>query len=225
MRANIFFVKERFDHFNSLCFEDKLPKVRLRMSSSLRTLGTLRYPRQFTTKTSPSEITLSISNRLDQDVSIIEDTIIHEMIHLYILWFRIKDTSTHGEIFKRIMTHINRKHNRHITITHKGSVEEKTTDRILKPRLVLVSKLKSGEDVVTVCSPRFTLPIFRKLSKSPVVRTIMIIVSYDPIFAHYPASRTPKIYNIDPSHLEKALKTALFYEYKDGKLKPKLGNR
>lgn len=220
MRTGLIFLRERFDHFNTLCFAGKLPDVTLRISSSLRTLGTLRHPRYITSSTRPEELVLSISNRLDLDVRVIEDTIIHEMIHLYITWFRIPDTSTHGRVFRTIMTNINRTHGRNITISHRGNAEEKETDRIRKPRIVILSEMRTGETCITVCNPRYAISIYETLSKSPSIKALKVLASYASLFAMYPASKTPKVYRIDTSSLKTAMDKAVFLEYKDGKLRP-----
>lgn len=222
MRANITFVRERFDHFNNLCFDNRLPKVNLRMSSSLRTLGTLRHPLKHGPDTKPSDLTLSISNRLDQDVSVIEDTIIHEMIHLYIFWFGLRDSSAHGQTFKQIMTYINKRFDRKITITHRGSIEEKMTDRLRKPRLVIIALLKSGERCVTVCSPKYTLRILDQLARWKMVDNLEVCASYHTLFSHYPSSRTPKLYQVDTQMLDEALQSAVFLDYQNGKLTPRI---
>lgn len=216
MRANIEFLRERFMHFNRSCFEGKLPAVTLRISSSLRTLGTLRHPRRPSEAVRPAEIVLSISNRLDLETGVVEDTIIHEMIHLYIYCNGIRDTSTHGLEFRKIAHYINRRHGRNITISHRGSDEEKKTDRIRKPRVVITSYL-NGEKCVTVCSPRYTLAIYKALKGSKQVRNIEIMATSDPVFAQYPASRTPKLYRIDSYKLEQARQQAVFYQYNNGK--------
>lgn len=220
MRVDLRFLRERFEYFNRLCFDSKLPTVCLRISSSLRTLGTLRHPRYHSSALRPTDITLSISNRLDLEQNIIEDTIIHEMIHLYIFWFGIKDTSAHGQEFKKIMTGINRRHGRRITITHRGNDEEKKTDRIRKPRLVIISTLNTGERYVTVCSPRYSLSIYAALKKSPLIKSLTAMASYDTVFSNYPSSKTPKIYRIEESKLNNAMERAVILEYHDGKFRP-----
>lgn len=221
MRANLLFIKERFDYFNALCFDNRLPEVKLRISSSLRTLGTLRHPRKLLPTLCPEDVTLSISNRLDMSRDEIEDTIIHEMIHLYIFWFGIKDTSVHGEKFKQIMSALNRRHKRNVTVMHRSSAEQRKTDRIRKPRIVLVSIFKSGEKGVTVCNPRYAIELYKAIKKFSMVRQIEIIVSYHASFSHYPASKTAKIYKIEASVLEEALNDAVYMEYDANRLRPR----
>ena len=221
MRANILFLKDRFAYFNSLCFDGRLPAVNLRISSSLRTMGTFSHPRG-DRRAVPSQLTLSISNRLDLEEKTIEDTIIHEMIHLYIYWNGIKDSSTHGVQFKEQMRRINSIHGRNITVSHRSEASEKRSDRLRKPRLVIISTLRSGERCVTVCSPRYTMRIHEALSKSPMIADLCIIASYDPIFGHYPASQTAKIYGISCEELPDILSKAVKLEILGNKLTPAL---
>ena len=49
---------------------------------------------------------LKISTGFDLSQEELEDVIIHEMIHYYIAWRNIKDSSVHGEVFRGIMVHI-----------------------------------------------------------------------------------------------------------------------
>jgi len=48
-----------------------------------------------------------ISTVIDLPEREVEDTILHEMIHYYILSNQMQDTSAHGEIFMRMMKDIN----------------------------------------------------------------------------------------------------------------------
>lgn len=219
MRANILFVRERFEHFNRLCFDGALPMIPLRISSSGRTLGTLRFPRIRPKQLRPDDVVLSISSRLDLDRAVVEDTIIHEMIHLYIYWFDIRDTSAHGPAFRRIMTDINARHGRNITITRRTSTEERNSDRLKKFRMLLVCTLVSGEKTVTVCTPKYTIPILNAVRHIRDVRATQLYVTNSPLFARYPSSRTAKLYRIEQSELDRELKSATPAYYKDGKFR------
>lgn len=217
MRVTIDFLRKRFSDFNHDYFADSLPTVSLRISSSLRTLGSVRHPRKFSSNLRAEQVILSISNRLDLEADIIEDTIIHEMIHLYIFWNNLRDTSSHGRVFRKIMADINSKHGRHITISHKGNLSEKKSDRITKNRIVLVSTLNDGKKAVTVCTPSYSLRVYRQLESHPMIRDVRVMVSADPFFGQFPASRTAKVYKINEAQLEDSLRNAVRYEFRDGK--------
>ena len=55
---------------------------------------------------------------------LIEDTILHEMIHYHIAVNQLRDTSAHGRLFRREMKRINAEGNRHITISYRLSKDQ-----------------------------------------------------------------------------------------------------
>ena len=58
---------------------------------------------------------LRINKRIDLPEADIEDIIIHEMIHYHIAYRGIKDTSTHGRVFKMLMNDINKRFGRQVS--------------------------------------------------------------------------------------------------------------
>lgn len=121
MKATIEFVKEKYQEFNRLIFEDKLPTVPLRVGHARTSLGTCRFNkrRRLLGGYEAYGFRISISDYFDLPQEIIEDTIIHEMIHYYIWHNGIKDTSAHGKEFRRMMKNINSTYNRHLTISYR----------------------------------------------------------------------------------------------------------
>lgn len=223
MRPSLQFIHERFDFFNKLVFDGRLPQIRIRISSSVRTYGSLRHPRVFRSAPKASDFTLSVSNRLDLDRTVIEDTLIHEMIHLYILYFRIEDTSAHGPEFRRMMNEINSLHGRNITVSRRVESAERATDRVVRPRLVIVSELAGGESAVTVCSSRSAAGFAEILQSNSRIRKWHIYLSADPVFAAYPLSRKLRFYRIAPDELARVLRNARHVVY-DGKFRIDGGN-
>lgn len=219
MRATLDFLKERFVYFNDLCFGGCLPAAGMRISSSVRTFGTLRHPRVFKGDPKPSDFVLSISDRLDQEKNVIEDTIIHEMIHLYIFFFKIKDSSAHGPVFRKIMNDINVRYARNITVSRRASESERTSDRIVRPRILLVTSFSTGERTVTVCAPRYVKGFVGMLRQVPRVSSWQLYVARGSWISHYPVSRTLKFYRIDADILDRGLADARKLEITDGKVK------
>ena len=66
-----------------------------------------------------SNFVLRINTRFDLPEELIQDTILHEMIHYYIAVNHLRDTSSHGRLFRQEMKRINNEANRHITISYK----------------------------------------------------------------------------------------------------------
>lgn len=133
MIANLPFIENKFEEFNTLVFGGKLPKPPIKLSKAKTYLGQCAFKRSrsWFGKTKCEDFLLRFSTRYDLSASEIEDIILHEMIHYYIGVFQLKDTSAHGKIFRQMMADINHAYGRHITISHKSSslklITESTT--------------------------------------------------------------------------------------------------
>ena len=104
-------------------FGGALPLPVIRVSKAKTYLGAVTYKRKRTWygKVVISDFKLCISARYELSESLLEDTIIHEMIHYYILYNGLKDTSPHGKLFRQMMKAINEKFARHIAVSHRGA--------------------------------------------------------------------------------------------------------
>lgn len=120
MKATIPYIERKFDEFNALCFEGSLPRPPFKLSNARTLLGQIRYKQKRLPfgRCHYSDFQLVVSTRLELEECDLEDIILHEMIHLYILSNQIRDTSPHGEVFKRMMRDLNVRFNRNISITH-----------------------------------------------------------------------------------------------------------
>lgn len=216
MRPTLRFVTEKFRLFNELCFDGALPDVNIRLSSSLRTMGSLRYPGR-RGRLSAGDFVLSVSDRLDLPQNMVEDVVIHEMIHLYIAWNSIPDTSVHGVRFRAIMNAINSRFGRSVTVSVRTTREQKDSDRLIKPRPVIVCRFSDGTRTVTVCSPKYSRFILDRLKLVPGIVEWRFYLSASSAFAPYPASRTLKFYRMDPGLLDIELASAVEFRYENGK--------
>lgn len=130
MRATFPFVKERFDRFNREIFNNTLPPLRICINHSHRTLGLFKCKN---TRVAPgvyqsSDPQISISDLFDMEERMIEDTIIHEMIH-YSEWLKHPGplSEPHGIYFRSEMTRINQNFGRNISISEKLDKETIST--------------------------------------------------------------------------------------------------
>lgn len=122
------FVKDKFFEFNALCFEGALPVVPIRMSRARSYCGMLRSRvlRNKDGRRTHYDFLLLISTAFDLPEAELEDTVLHEMIHYWIYWNELTDTSAHGRLFRAKMKEINERFGRHITISHR---EGKSAER------------------------------------------------------------------------------------------------
>ena len=109
MTLTISYISEKFETYNKLYFNGSLKTPKFNISNSKRALGTLSISRRLNfyggyTK----EHTISISKYYDRTEKQYDNTLIHEMIHLYISQNDIKDNGNHGRRFKAECARINK---------------------------------------------------------------------------------------------------------------------
>ena len=193
-------LEERFDTFNGMCFEGALPRIPIKLSNARSFVGRLQYRpvRDWRGRTVRREdFVLRISTRFDLPEAEVEDTLIHEMIHYWIAWKGIKDTSTHGREFRLIMKEINALHDRHLTISHKSTPEEQDRDTRVRDHWFCVSQLADGRTAITVAASTYVSRIRRAFRWSPTVRSQTWYTSTDPWFNRFPRCRSPKLFPVE----------------------------
>lgn len=183
-------MKERFDCFNGLYFDNLLPKIEFRLSAARATLGCFVHPRSAMAK--PLDCHIRITSRIDFEEPVLEDIVIHEMIHYWIWFNRMKDSSTHGHIFKAKMNQINRQSNRHISVRHTTSKAEAESDVRRRHNIICVTRWDNGVSGLTVCARTQLFNIYRLFDKEPRVKSMDWYWSSDPCFNSFPVYRTAK---------------------------------
>ena len=211
MTPTVEYLEERFDTFNRMCFDGALPRIPIKLSRARTFVGRLIYRpvRDWRGRVVRREdFVLRISTYFDLPEAEVEDTLIHEMIHYWIAWKGIRDTSTHGREFRRIMKEINTLHGRHLTISHKSTPEEQDRDTRVRDHYFCVSQLADGRTALTVAAQPCIARIRRAFRWSTTVRSQTWYHSRDPWFNRYPHCRSPKIFPVDPDVLQPHLEGA-----------------
>lgn len=211
MTPTVEYLEERFDTFNRMCFDGALPRIPIKLSRARTFVGRLIYRpvRDWRGRVVRREdFVLRISTYFDLPEAEIEDTLIHEMIHYWIAWKGIKDTSSHGKEFRRIMKEINALHGRHLTISHKSTPEEQDRDTRVRDHYFCISQLADGRTALTVAAQPCIARIRRAFRWSPSIRSQTWYHSRDPWFNRYPHCRSPKIFPVDPAVLQPHLDAA-----------------
>ena len=142
------YLTNQFKKYNTLYFNGILPLPKFIVTNTKHTLGQYRYRRYEVF----NKHTICVTNYYDIDDKKIDNILIHEMIHYYISINNIKDTSTHGKVFRQIMNSVNERFERNITISHKATDEEKEQLCGTKRRwhVVAVVSLDNGRTGVKV---------------------------------------------------------------------------
>lgn len=207
MIASIDYVKQKFAEYNELCFGGKLNPLPFRLSRARTFLGQLRFKRRLCGKGTwhYSDFVFVISTKYDYPEAEIEDTILHEMIHYYILSNQIQDTAPHGKVFRQMMNDINKRFHRNISITHKRTKEEHDNDTEVRQHLICVIRLKSGKTGITIAAKTRLFHLWDRLPLVPEVEECRWYVSKDPYFNRFPRSISLKVYHVSPQELEQHL--------------------
>ena len=210
MKATVEYVKQKFQEYNDLCFGGILKPLPIRLSSARTFLGQVSYRRE----KNPDGtwhyfgFIFRINTLIDLSENEVEDVIIHEMIHYYILSNQIQDTSIHGVVFTRMMKEINAKYNRHITVSHKVTKEERDNDTRVRQHLVCVVRLRNNQRGIAIAARSRIFQLWDEIPRIPSVAECSWYVSTDPFFNRYPRVQSLKIYTIAPEELESHLEGA-----------------
>lgn len=214
MKATIPYVEKKFEEFNQLMFDGKLPKLPIELSDAKTFLGLCVYKKRRTIlgRTECYDFKLRISTRIDLVEAEVEDIIIHEMIHYYIGYNNLKDSSAHGRVFRHIMNTINEKFGRHIKISHKLTKEEKEQLYDTKRRWRVVAYVtfndgRTGVKVLPRIMPRIT-NYYNAVSRESSVESIELYMTNNPYFNRYPSSSAFRVHYIDKAEADKHLQGA-----------------
>ena len=145
---------------------------------------------------------------MDLPENVIEDTILHEMIHYYILSNQMQDTGPHGKLFIAKMQEINRKFNRNLSVTHRSTKEELDSDKRLQQHIICVSRLRTGKRGVTVATKSRLFELWDAMPNFPDMAELKWVVSTNSFFNRFPKVTKPSIYFVPSEELEEHLKGA-----------------
>ena len=209
------YARQKFDEFNKLLFDSSLPEIPISIGKAVSYVGICRFKRSRTLfgRVQLYDFRLCFSSRFDLPEEEWEDTIIHEMIHYYIGLKGIKDTSTHGKVFRKIMDAVNSNYGRHVSVSHKSSPEQARTLREGRPglRVVAVVELRDGRSGVKVVPRNASrMRAYRNgLMLSGKVASVDFYLSDNVFFGRFPNSSALKVYFLDKEEIGKQLEGAV----------------
>ena len=194
-------LEQWFKQFNASYFNNTLPLPRLSLSKAHTRLGTMSCKRRFgLTGWRYTDFNIRISIYYDCDERCYQTVLLHEMIHYYIMYKHIPDTSSHGKVFCEMMHRLNSRYGWHITVSS-SMRGRKIADEQGRSRrsafLVLAIVLDDGSRMLSVVSPRSA----RKLDvMAQGVKEIVDhrwYLSSDPYFADYSKVRSLRARRVD----------------------------
>ena len=211
MKADRQYIERKFEEFNRQMFAGKLPPIPIELSDAKTFLGqcVFKIRRTLFGKTEKYDFRLRINTRIDLPEQDIEDTIIHEMIHYYIGYHRLEDTSPHGRLFRQMMSDINRRFGRSITISHRMTDRQtaQVADGSKQWHVVAWVQFKDGRCGIKVLPRRRQSILFyyNRVKMLNEVAGIRLYTSDDCFFNRFPRSKALKVHIMDKEEAVKHL--------------------
>lgn len=203
MKAKISFLEESFRIFNHTIFADRLPVPEFHISGARTFVGQFRCERSgYGLLRRNEKFHLTLSNRYDLPEDVLEDIVIHEMIHFLIHYSRLKDTSSHGAVFRKLMSEINHTHGRHITVSHRCTSEQLASDDAKAHSIVCLCKMTDGRQLVARVSQSKVFEIHRAFSEWNLVESQEWYWVYGSYFNRYRRILCPKLFPVDGEGLK-----------------------
>ena len=205
MRPTVQYIQERFDLYNRLMFGGRLPRIPIRLSDAKTFLGqcvsrVLTHPDG---RREHTDFELRISTRFDLSAEMVDDTIIHEMIHYWIDLYGPHGQSPHGPAFRTMMAQINHTYSRHISVT----IAAKSQSR--RPfHIICTAILTDGRIGLMVTARSRIFQMYRDIPRLFSVKECHWYLSHDRFFDRFPAALKPKLYLPDPIELNHVLSAA-----------------
>lgn len=111
MIATVEYLTELFWECNKVYFDNTLPTPYIELFDSLKHIARFEYSKNKKGSKKPirNQI-IKFTKNYDFDENIIRDIMVHEMIHYYIAWNRIKDNKAHGKQFMEMAEEYNQKY-------------------------------------------------------------------------------------------------------------------
>ena len=126
MKPTLEYIQAHFDAYNEQYFGGQLPPLPIKLSHARRFLGKVTYVKKRQWLFGPyrnEHFVLRINVELDLPEEVVQDTILHEMIHYSIAVRQLRDTSAHGRLFRAEMARINAEGHRHLRISYRLPAE------------------------------------------------------------------------------------------------------
>lgn len=185
------YLRQAFEHYNDLIFDGKLPVPKLKWSRAKTRLGQMAYKRKMSWgRTKFYDFSISVSNYYKLTTEQIDDVLIHEMIHYSIAYTGLKDTSSHGIVFRGMMDKINRTFGRHITISVRTRNLQPRTTQQPKDYLILALEMKDGKYFLSSVNPSAAGKLAVSLARTREIAHYAWYHSQDEYFHSMPRVRS-----------------------------------
>ncbi len=204
MIATVDWIRTWFESFNQEYFDGKLPLPDIGITKASTRLGQMSYKRAYRWgRTKYYDFKISLTTYYDMTDQQAKNVLLHEMIHYAIAYTGLKDTSSHGVIFRGMADNLNRKYgwDIHISTSTKGwKVNDAIKTKREKSRkatgkttvyLMLSIETKDGKCYLSRVNPKFAYRLELQISHIPdIVSHQWHTTSDTEFFEGYPMVRS-----------------------------------
>ncbi|MGI6222259.1 MAG: SprT-like domain-containing protein [Prevotella sp.] len=212
MKPDITWMKVSFEAFNNRYFKSQLPLPVFKLTNARTYLGNMRW-KEDRLRHRRYQFVLSMSTRFDLEEKLLLSVMLHEMIHYYISYNWIKDTSPHGKVFRGIMEKLNAC-GWDIQVSHRtvgGVTRQERPGR----RLIGVIFMENGT-FFSVINPGYVGRILYGLRSVRGFKDIRWFISSDDYFKRFPLTRSLRGVKISSQRLEELKKMMTPVVLKEG---------
>lgn len=203
--------------FDREYFGGNLPMPVMGLTHARTRLGQLAFKKASRWgRTKLYDFKLSLSTYYDMTEVQAKNVLLHEMIHYVIAYTGLKDTSSHGIVFRGMADNLNRKHGWDIRIatSTKGwkvseQVKKKKEDKGPQTYLMLAIEMSDGKFFLSRVNPGFASRIERQIQGLDNVVHHQWYTTEEPFFDDYPQVRSlrgRRISKRDFEHLRNVLR-------------------
>ncbi len=215
-------IEEWFDYFNREYFGGKLPMPEIGVTHAKTRLGQMSFKRATRWgRTKLYDFKISISTYYDMTDKQAKSVLLHEMIHYIIGYTGLKDTSSHGIVFRGMMDKLNRTYGWDIRImtSTKGwkvseQVKAKKEAKGPQTYLMLAIEMKDGKHFLSRVNPSFAHRIESQLVKLSEVNQHQWYTTQESYFEDYPQVRSLRGRRISKADFAKLLNVLTEYQIK-----------
>lgn len=194
MRPSLDYIKRKFEYYNRLCFEGKLPMPHVKLNMRYTAMGITRFRTvvEQDGRYSNTDFSIEISIRRDLPEEECIDTLVHEMIHYFIAYNNIEDNSPHGTVFQQKMHEIINTYGIRITIAFDPS-DEYLVNLTTRFRYVCVVDFEDGRMGLAVVAKNRLFQLWQQMQDIDGVKSVSWYISNRAIFGKYPVAVSPAV--------------------------------
>ena len=194
MTPTVAYIEQKFREFNEQMFEGRLPMPPILLSKARTFVGqcAAKKRRTLLRGTQLYDFRLKFSVCFDLPEEDWENTIIHEMIHYCIGVNNLRDTSAHGRLFRQMMSDINQRFHRRVTISHTSTPAQREAlyrSRVTWHVIALVHFTDGRKGLKVLPRIRQRIDTYRRnMLRDPHISHIDLFLSNDTYFNRFPNS-------------------------------------